>query len=157
MAKVFPTGFSAIASLRALKLLAANGETLGNTTPADILGLIEVADMYPKLLTADAIYETVASNVTAYSVVVGDKNKTKKFASSGACTVSVPAGLNAGFIMYWKQWGAGVLTFASVSGAGQTIRPNLSGEGLRSAGQYASGALEYLGSNEWHLTGYTQV
>lgn len=151
---IFPTDFTAQTLVRSSNILVDNGTANGLATPAAVLGLLTKNDLATPLLGVSGVTEDVASTVTAYPVVVGDQNKTKRFLASSACTVTVPAGMVAGFVMGWKQWGAGVLTFASVSGAGQTIR---STDGLRSGAQYASGTLEYLGSNEWHLVGYTQV
>lgn len=151
---VFPTDFAAQTPLRSTKLLGDNATANGTVTIADVHGQIALTDFYPKLLTADDTIEDVASTVTAYAVVVGDKNKLKRFLAAGSCTVSLPAGLTAGFTLSWVQWGAGTLTFASASGAGQLIR---STDGLRSGAQYAGGYLKYMGANEWHLVGYTQV
>ncbi len=151
---VFPTGYDPLAVNRSILLYSDNSTKNGKISVADIHSALVSTDLATPLLGVSIPPEDVGPTVTAYAVVVGDKNKTKKFLCSGACAVTVPAGMVAGFLMGWKQWGTGVLTFASVSGAGQTIR---STDGLRSGAQYASGTLEYLGSNEWHLVGYTQV
>lgn len=151
---IYPTDFAEQTAARSTKLLADNGTSNGTITPAGVLGLMTGADLAAPLLAVNGVTEDVGSSVFSYAIVAGDRNKTKRFLASAACAVTVPTGLAAGFVMGWKQWGAGVLTFASASGAGQTIR---STDGLRSGAQYSSGTLEYLGSNEWHLVGYTQV
>ena len=68
--------------------------------------------------------------------------------------MQVPTGMPVGFVVDWIQGGTGILTFATVGGAGQTI---LTPEGLRSGGQYGRGTLEVARNNTWLLSGFTQV
>lgn len=151
---VFPTDFAAQAALRTTKLLSDDGSLNGTITPAQIFALLQGSDILQQLLSLDDVVEDVASTVTAYTIVAGDRNKLKRFLSSAACTISVPLGLPVGFTFNWLQQGAGVLSFVSAGGAGQTLQ---SIQGFKSGGQYSRGTIECVAANTWNLSGYTAV
>lgn len=149
---IFPTATADIAISRTSTVLADNGTQGGDATVAAILGQIALTDFLPRLMEANDVIEDVGATVTAYTVLAGDKNKTKRFLCTGACAVSVPAGMPVGYLLDWIQWGAGQLTFASASGAGQSI---VSTSGLKSNGVYSSGVLRCVAANTWLLAGET--
>jgi len=150
----FVKDFAAQTALRTTRLLSDNGTANGTVTPADIFGTMLLSDFLPKLMIADDQIDVIAANLTSYAIKAADKNKILLFLCSGACTVTLPAGISPGFFVQWVQWGAGILTFQSATGAGQNIR---SAAGLRSLKQYGSGSLQTMQTNEWLLSGYTQV
>lgn len=151
---VFPTGFSDLTPSRTSKVLGDTGTQNGNFTVAGILAQIALTDILTQLLAANDVVEDVPANTTAYTITANDKNKTKRFLSTGNCAVSLPSGMPVGFVVDWIQTGAGILTFATAAGAAQTVN---SPEGLRSGGLYGRGTLEVVATNTWNLSGYTQV
>lgn len=150
----FPIATTDIEPTRTSTVLGDNGSQGGDFTVEKILRLISLDDIRTQLMTFNEVVEPVASGTTAYAVVATDKNKTKRFLSTGACTVSLPAGMPIGFSVSWIQAGAGTLTFASAASAGQTIN---SAAGLRSGGQHGRGSLTVVDSNTWNLSGFTQA
>ena len=151
---VFPTGFADKAPARTSKVLGDTGTENGNFTVAAMLGLIALSDMQDKLMAANDVVEVVNAEYTDYAVVAGDKNKTKRFLTTGNCAVTVPSGMPVGFLVDWIMDGPGTLTFGSAAGAGQTVQ---SAAGLRSGGRYGRGTLEVVAANTWNLSGFTQV
>lgn len=152
MAVTFPTGTADLIPTRTSVLLCDNGTQGGDVTIAQVLRLIVLDDVLPRLMEANDVIEEVGATATTYQVQAADKNKTKLFLSTAACSVLLPAGLPLGFFVDWIQWGTGQLTFASVGGASQTI---LSTAGLKSNGAASSGVLRLVRSNTWLLTGET--
>lgn len=87
---------------------------------------------------------------TSYTLVAGDRGLTLRFTSSSAVAVTVPASvLEAGDMVGWEQYGAGVVTFAA--GGGATI--HALGNALSSAGQYAAGTIRYHSATEALISG----
>lgn len=150
----FPKDFAAQAALRTTRLLSDNGASNGTVTPADMFGTLLLSDFLPKLMIADDQIDVIAATVTSYAIKAADKNKILLFLCSGACAVTVPPAISPGFFVQWVQWGTGILTFQPATGSSQAIR---SAAGLRSLKQYGSGSLQTMQSNEWLLSGYTQV
>ncbi len=149
---VFPNGFTDFTTLaRTIRLLADNGSANGTVTIAQILSQLALTDMQSKLMGAYDTIEDVASNVTTYAPVAGDQNKTKRFLSTAACTVTVPS-MPVGFLVDWIQFGDGILTFAA--GSGQSVSTS---NGFRSRVKFARGTLEVVAANHWLLSGDTQV
>lgn len=152
---VFPTGFPDGTPTRTSKVLGDDGTRNAFFDVSELLGLVTFEDMKNALLGGNDVVEQVAATTTSYAVLAGDKNKTKDFLCSAACAVNLPAAMPVGFLFDWIQGGAGVLTFQSVAGAGQTImEPD---NAYRSAKLGARGTLQLIRTNTWLLTGYTQV
>jgi hypothetical protein len=158
----FPQDYlaSAPAVIRSATLLGDDGQKNGVYNIAQILSLINLQDFYPKLLTADDVLNPIPATTTDLTLVLtgtgSHKNKLNVFLNTGACVVRVPAGATEGAVIPWVQWAAGQLTFDIVAGTNQVIRPEFGG-GKKSAGLTSSGALRYMGNNEWHLFGNTVV
>lgn len=150
---VFPTGFSDFTTLaRTIRLLADNGTANGTVTIAQILSQLALTDVQSKLMGALDTIEDVASNVTTYAFTASDQNKTKRFLSTAACTVTAPANMPVGYLVDWVQFGDGILTFAA--GSGQSVSTS---NGFRSRVKFARGTLEVVAANHWLLSGDTQV
>lgn len=150
---VFPTGFSAFTSLaRTIRVLADNGTANGTVTVADILGQISLTDVQSKLMGALDTIEDVAATATTYTFVSADQNKTKRFLSTGACTVTAPPNMPVGYLVDWIAFGDGVLTFAAGSGVSVSTS-----NGFRSRVKFSRGTLEVVATNHWLLSGDTQV
>lgn len=86
---------------------------------------------------------------TTYTIQASDFGKMILFTSSTAVTITVPAGLGAGFQCAWKQKGTGQLTF--VAGASVTLESY--NTALKSVGRYAVGSLLAEAANILTLTG----
>jgi hypothetical protein len=109
------------------------------------------AELFDAMASGLGTSEDVAG--TTYTLVLADKGKRKRFTSSSAVAVTVPAGLGADFTVTLEQAGTGQVT---VTGSGATVN-NYFGH-TKLAGQYAIAAL--LGSatvNVFNLSGVTGI
>lgn len=84
-----------------------------------------------------------------YTLTSANRSKIGRFTSSSAVTVTIPAGLIAGFDCMILQLGTGQITFTA--GAGVTLRSALSAS--KTAYRYAAASLIAIGTDEYLLTG----
>lgn len=89
----------------------------------------------------------------SYVLVLSDAGKTVRMSVASGNTLTVPPNASVAFptgtIVAWEQYGAGTTTLTP--GSGVTIRSR--GGILTSAGQYASGSLRKIDTNEWMAAG----
>lgn len=155
MAVAFPTGTPDITAARTSKVLGDNGSQGGNVTVSQLFSLIQLTDIFTQLMSANDVVEDVAAATTTYSVVAGDKNKTKRFLSTGNCLVNLPNGMPIGFLLDTIQDGLGILTFQSAPGASQTL---VAPRGARSGGPAGVRVtVQVTALNTWNVSGDTQV
>lgn len=93
---------------------------------------------------------------TSYTLLAADRGKLINFTSGSAVGVTVPldflSGQLASSVFYWRQAGAGQITF---SGAGGVTIRNVNSQ-TKSQGQYAMGMLHQMADvNTWNLVGAT--
>jgi hypothetical protein len=101
---------------------------------------------------ADKTANINAQTGTTYTLVAADNNKIVTLENAAAITLTVPAGLGAGFNCLIVQLGAGQVTIAA---SGTTIHNRQSHTKL--AGQYASATIAAYSSNNFIMQGDTTV
>ncbi len=118
-----------------------------------LANVIQTADGVAKLALSLAFNTSIGSLVktvagTTHTLVDADHGYMILF--TGACTITVPAGLRSDFSVGWTQAGASQITF---SASGTTIREP---DGFtKSALQWAAGGLAAIGTNTYLLVGRT--
>lgn len=110
----------------------ATGRGPNNAGPKSFAAAV-VSDLIDQLLTASVNAQTG----TTYTLLASDNGKVVTFNNAAAITVTVPAGLGAGFSCGAVQLGAGQVTF--VAGASATVHSYTALLSL--AGQYAAASL----------------
>lgn len=96
----------------------------------------------------------VFSRKTAsYELVLGDAYTCIEMNVGSANTLTVPANATVAFdigtVIEFAQYGAGVTTITAAGGVTLRSRGGL----VDTAGQYARGRIEKVGTNEWYVSG----
>jgi len=89
-----------------------------------------------------------AQTGTSYTLVASDNGKTVTLSNAAAITLTVPAGLGAGFYCNLIQTGAGQVTIAA---DGVTL--NSYGGALKIVGQHGSASLVATAANVFNVAG----
>lgn len=104
------------------------------------------------LKTPTEVFRALSTDVefiSASAVTVVDDWHGKMISFTGACTVTVPAGLRSDFSCGWRQGGVGTVTFQAGSGATLNSLNSM----LSSAGRYAKGGLTMFADDVLDLDG----
>lgn len=104
-------------------------------------------------VTADRFIVT-ANNVnpqsgTTYTLQATDSGKFIKFTTAVGATVTVPAGLPAGFGCLFAQYGTGLVTLAAAGG----VSLNSVANALTTVGQFAQGIIAFDGATDSYSVG----
>lgn len=111
-------------------------------------------DYYQQVTPGATAPETVTGS--SYTLVLGDTGKYKRATNAAGCAITVPDDSDVDFAsgaeIYWRQSGAGALTFVEGS-TGVTINV-MTGFDLATDTEGAVVMLKKIAANTWDLLGY---
>lgn len=132
--------------------VAAAGDLIGNSTASlaysGNVGLDPTITMDTNI---SALPASGKATTGAYTILVGDWEKTLVSTDATGVTYTLPAGFTSGFRVRSYQGAAGQITYAAGVGATLINIATPKSGGLNSAGYYAE--LENLGDDKWIVVG----